>query len=313
MDEIYLGVDLGATKLRIGEVDLEGNVICSERFPSDCTDQMHAKDCIMRALDDYLARRDGSERELSAMGVGVIGRADWRSGEWLGIDSHRNVLIPLAEMLSVRYGLPCRIDNDVRSATQAEMRFGYGQEFANLVYINIGTGIAAGTVVNGRVLRGGHLNAGEVGHTTVGVNVGTVCGCGRTNCVETIASGSGIDTCARLFASKYPHTALSIPPLGAGKVAAQEVYQKADTDALCELLVENAAEALANLIMNMVRMSDTQIVVLGGGMVMDGFLYPRILSRLTKATMRFVTGGVVLSKLDPGLVGLIGAATIAMP
>ena len=93
----------------------------------------------------------------------------------------------------------------------------------------------------------------------------------------------------------------------------RQVYDLARRgDALCTVLVENASLAIANLIMNMVRVSDPDTIVLGGGIVSDPMMFTNILQRLHQHTMRFVTNGVVLTKLDPAYAGLLGAAAVAL-
>ena len=247
----------------------------------------------------------------AALGLGLVGRIDARQGVWLGIDPARNEEIPVARLLGGRYGLPCFADNDVRSATKAEMLFGRGRGTRHMVYINVGTGIAAGTVSDGRLIFGSHFNAGEVGHTASGIDLRADCVCGRPDCVESVASGLGLDKCARLLAPRFPGTALHIPQNGA-RVSAAEIFERYDADPLCKTLADNAAEGLANLIMNLVRMSDPDTIVLGGGVMTDGFLYRKVLERLNPYTIRFVTGGVVLTGLDPAFVGLMGACSNAI-
>lgn len=307
----YLGLDLGGTKLMIGEVDGNGTVLNYKRYPSGYLNQANALHVIKRSLDDYLSGKEGNAPKPLAMGLGIIGRVDHGTGTWFQIDTQRNAPTAITEELEKLYGIPCYADNDVRSATKAEMVFGHGKDSQNFIYINIGTGIAAGIVERGKILTGSHFNAGEVGHTLVGVHAGTVCGCGRSNCVETIAAGVGFDQCARIFAPQFPDTSLHIPEEGE-RVNVREVFDKVEEDPLCALLTNNAAEAIANLIMNLVRVSDPEMVVLGGGVVSEGFLFPRIQERLNANTMRFVTKGVVLTKLQPALAGLLGACTVAM-
>jgi glucokinase len=308
----YLGVDLGGTKLLVGEADASGRILRYRKYPSGYLDQKQALLCIAEAVDDYM--KNGREKDMEpilSMGLGLVGRVDSASGTWFQIDKQRTEEIPLADILSKRYGLPCTIDNDVRSATSAEMRFGYGQTTRNFIYVNVGTGLAAGIVTGGCIVRGGHFNSGEVGHVQVGVKVGIGCACGRTDCVESIAAGSGIDMCARLLAPQYPDTTLAIPADNE-RVNVREVFEKADTDPLCGILTENAARGIANLIMNLARTTDPDTVVLGGGVVADGVLFPRIEKYLHANTMRFVTGGVKLTRLDPEMIGLLGACTLAM-
>jgi predicted NBD/HSP70 family sugar kinase len=311
MQQTYLGVDLGGTKLLVGEANAQGEILAYRKYPSGYLNQREALECIQQGVDDYLARRPQGTQAPAAMGLGLVGRVDSESGTWFQIDRQRQEQMPLAELLSQRYGLPCAIDNDVRSATQAEMRFGYGQKTRDFIYLNVGTGLAAGIVTGGHIVRGGHCNAGEVGHTQVGLCLGVPCACGRVDCVESIASGSGIDKCARLLGPEYPDTCLRIPG-GQERVSVQQVLENAETDALCGLLADNAARGLANLIMNLVRATDPDTVVLGGGVVSDGLLFPRIEKYLHANTIRFVTGGIRLTKLDPEMIGLLGACTLSM-
>jgi predicted NBD/HSP70 family sugar kinase len=310
--ETYLGIDLGGTKLLIGELDTNGNILKYKKYNSGFFNQQSALEVIKESLDDYIQTVGWTESTPVAMGVGLIGRVDSGKGIWLQIDPARTQAIPLAKELSNIYGIPCRIDNDVKSATRAERYFGFGQISKNFIYINVGTGIAAGFVVNGRQIRGSHFNAGEVGHTQVGINVGIQCGCGRMDCVEKIASGIGFDACARLLKDKY-ETQLPISDNLEERVQAKDIFAWCEKgDPLCVHLVENASQALANLIMNLVRVSDPDTVVLGGGLVSDGFLHTKILEKLNQTTIRFVKNGVVITKLNPDFIGLLGAGSVAM-
>lgn len=310
--ETFLGLDLGGTKLLIGELDSNGNILKHKKYDSGFFNQQDALKIIKESLDDYIKTVGWTYNKPVSMGVGLIGRVDPNAGIWLQIDPSRTHPIPLAKELSDLYGIPCYIDNDVKSATRAERHFGFGQTVNNFIYLNVGTGIAAGFVVNGRQIRGGHFNAGEVGHTQVGISVGIKCGCGRMDCVEQLASGIGIDNCARLFKDRFK-TELHIPESHENRVQVREVVALSEKgDPLCVHLVENAAQALANLIMNLVRVTDPEAVVLGGGLVSDGFFYAKILEKMNPTTIRFVNNGIVITKLNPDFIGLLGAGTVAM-
>jgi len=310
-NDSFLGIDFGGTKMLIGEANPDGRLLVYQKYPTGYMDQAQALRCIQEALDDYMGNRPPNAGRIVAMGIGIIGRVDGESGIWCQIDKQRNEEILLASIMSNRYGMPCVIDNDVRSAAAAESRFGCGKDSKNFIYINVGTGIAACIVMGGRIMRGGHFNAGEVGHTQVGVSVGVPCSCGRIDCVESIAAGVGIDLCARLLAPKYPDTTLHIPT-GDERINDHEVFEKAQTDELCGILTENAAKGIANLIMNLVRVSDPDTVALGGGIVADGVLFSHIKKYFHDHTMRFVTNGVELTGLEGKTAGLLGACTLAM-
>lgn len=308
----YIGMDFGGAKLLVGEVNADGQILGKKKYTTGYVNQEAAVDIMKSSLGDYL-RTEGAGCRPEAIGIGVIGRVDTRSGEWLQIDPQRLQPVQLGPLMRATFGLPSYVANDVKSATLAEQCWGHGRNSRNFIYINIGTGIAAGFVIDGRLMLGSHFNAGEVGHTQVGVHTGVRCCCGRTDCVEAIAAGIGFDSCARLLAPRYPDTLLRLPEASDARVDVRDIYALARRgDELCRLLVDNAAQAIANLIMNLVRVSDPDTVVLGGGIVSSPEMYDNIVSRLHPSTIRFVTNGIVLTCLNPAYVGLLGAAAVAM-
>lgn len=310
LQQTYIGADLGGTKLLIGEMDRSGKLLRWKKYPSGVLSQREALELIQRGLDDFLAVPTPGCR-VAAIGAGLVGRINSRTGTWYEISPVKKETLEIGSILSRRYGIPCFADNDVRSATKAELLFGKGRCSRDLIYLNIGTGIAAGFVSGGRLITGGHCNAGEVGHTGSGIDMKVPCECGRDDCVEPVASGLGFDRCARILAPRYPDTKLTIPEDGS-RVDVAEVFRLYDTDPLCRLLTDNAAQAAANLIMNLIRFNDPDTIVLGGGVVSDGFLYRRILEKLNPQTIRFVTGGIVLTELDPRFIGVLGACSNAI-
>lgn len=308
----YLGVDLGGTKLLIGEMTSDGRLLRTKKYPSGPLSQPEALEVICRAVQDFLetVRPENAPMPI-AMGVGLVGRVNSREGIWLEIDSARAEQIPIGAILSRRFGLPCFADNDVRSAAKAEVLFGMGRQSGGLIYINVGTGIAAGIMIGGRMLTGSHYDAGEVGHMVSGIPLRVPCPCGRMDCVEPVASGAGFDKCARMLAARYPETRLHIPQDGS-RVRVEDVFALYGADPLCTLLTDNGAQAIANLVMNLVRTLDPDTVVLGGGVMSDGFLYPHVMQKIDPYTVRFVTNGIVLTRLDAARIGLMGACSNAI-
>lgn len=308
--ETYLCAALSGTRLLVGEIDSFGNILHYRKYDSGYFNQQAALEFIKQSIDDYSRTFIPKGSFPKTIGVGLIGRVNTTDGVWLQIDPYRSFPIHLAKELSSIYGVPCYIDNDVKSAARAERVWGFGQVSKNFIYINIGSGIAAGIVVKGRQVRGASFNAGEVGHIRTGLNLGMRCTCGRLDCVETIASSIGLDKCARFLKDRY-RSALAIKD--DVRVQPAEIFAlAAEGDELCSVLVDNAASAVADLIMDLVRTTDPDTVVLGGSMVADGFLLPRIQERLNAMTMRFVTNGVVITKLNPDFIGLIGAGAVAL-
>lgn len=292
----------------IGEVEKSGRIVRSKKYPTGYCTQEKAMQIISSALDDYLSHGYSDGLRPEAIGVGLIGRIDSCRGEWLQIDPSRDTVVPLASLLGKRYSLPCFIDNDVKSATRAEMAWGCGRCTDNFVYINIGTGIAAGAVVDGHIVRGAHYDAGEVGYMVS--NVGKVAGSEREN-IENVASGHGFDLQARRLIADYPDTELAIP--ADGRVDVRAIYAGYRRgDALCQRLVGQAAEAIATLFTNMIRAFDPECIVVGGGIVADGMMLRLVDKLIIPTNRRFLSKGIVATTLDARYAGLLGAAAVAI-
>ena len=308
--DTYISIVLNGASMMVGEIDANGNILRLKRYQVNSFSQEALLDLILSSLEDYRFH-EGYVGTPCAIGVGLIGRVDGEHGIWHQIDPTRTQPIDVVHRVEAAERLPCFIDNDVKASVRAVQRWGFGKTSQNLIYLHVGTGIAASIIVRGHQIRGCHFNAGEVGHMRVGVSVGVKCPCGRTDCVETIASSMGIDSCARLLCNQYD-TRLLIP--GDDEyVSVEEVFRLSrESDPLCVKLVENAVAALADLIMNLVRVSDPDIVVLGGEMVADGFLLEKIQQHLPDVTIRFLTNGVVITKLNPRFICLLGAGALAI-
>ncbi|WFR57454.1 ROK family protein [Anaerocolumna sp. AGMB13025] len=302
--DTFIGCDFGGTKLLIGEIDETGRILNSKRYDTGIKKHTEAAAYILSCLTDYIGEA-GFVGKPKAAGAGVVGVVDYAKGIWRSMDHVETTPIPLAALISDKLGIPAAVDNDVKCATRAEMMFGQGKYSDNFIYLNIGTGIAAGFVVEGNILRGANNNSGEVGHCVVDLSREEICICGRHGCVEGIASGSGFSKQAVCLLDQYP---TRLEGVGKGKVNVSEIFKGADQgDALCMKLTEQAMDNLSNLIMNLVRTTDPDTIVLGGGVVSDGWLLPKICEKLNPSTMRGVKNGVIKSNFNPGLVGLIGA------
>ncbi|ECQ6353713.1 TPA: ROK family protein [Listeria innocua] len=309
IQESVIGIDLGGTKILIGEVTKDGEVLRSISYPSNTENQAKAVEVLLNALDDYSENIGFIATKQVGIGVGLVGRVDYKAGIWLEIEPGKTNPTPLAEILEAKTGLPVTLGNDVVCATMAEKQFGWGRETNDFIYLNVGTGLAAGFVVDGRITQGGHFNAGEIGHAVVDIHSDVLCGCGRRGCVERLASGLGIKEEALRHLNEYPTSLLANKTELTGKMVLHAAEQK---DELAEKIIDNATLQLANLIMNMVRTTDPECVILGGGVTRNEHFFQKILANLQSNTIRFVTKGVVRSQLEKDKVGLIGAAVIGM-
>ena len=303
----YLGIDFGGTKLLIGEVDEKGCVLQSKRYETGFTKQADALPALLEAVRDY---RDkvGFVGELAAAGVGIVGIVDNARGEWISIAHElEGPPVPLARIISKELGVPSSIDNDVRSSTTAELLMGQGRYSRNFIYLNVGTGLAAGFVVDGQILRGANVNAGEIGHMVVDLSDHEPCVCGRAGCVENVISGVGFTRQANL---RGLHELMT---QAGGRADVCRLFDRAEMgNADCRAIVDYGARALACVIMNLVRTTDPDTIIYGGGILGDERFLRLVERELEPATMRGVTRGLVASSFNPQYAGLLGAASLGM-
>jgi len=303
----YLGIDYGGTKLLIGEVDTSGNVLRSRRYPTGHASQAEAVQALLAAVEDY---RDhvGFVGSPQAVGAGIVGIVDNARGEWIALGHDpEGQPVPLARKLSELLDLPCQIDNDVRSATTAELLIGQGRYTRNFIYLNVGTGMAAGFVCDGHLVRGANTNAGEIGHMVVELSDRRPCPCGRRGCVENVVSGIGFTK----QLSQYGRNELLVN--NGGRADVQRLFDEAQKgDRICRQIIEAGADSLACVIMNLVRVSDPDTIIYGGSILANPYFLEMVKERLEPGTMRGVTNGLVASSFSTQYAGLVGAASLGM-
>ena len=169
-----MGVDVGGTKILIGIVRPDGTITHERRYPSQRGAQDAAIAAVKRAVAAYWAEMVETKvvPKPDAIGLGLVGQVDHRRAVWLfSIATPILEPCPLGQELMQQYQIPVIADNDVHCATLAEIQFGAGRRFRDFVYLNVGTGIAAGLVSDGRLIRGHQNNAGEVGHIVANIDV----------------------------------------------------------------------------------------------------------------------------------------------
>jgi glucokinase len=249
-----------------------------------------------------------------ALGLGVVGQTKPSAGLWVGaMNLPIYAPVPLGRLMRERTGIPCVLDNDVHAATLAELRWGIGKEYRDFIYLNIGTGLAAGLVCNGQLVRGAANYAGELGHMLVDRG-GSLCVCGQRGCLEPICSGGGILTQVRDGMQDYPDSVL-FEALRNGTLSASQVFRAAEGgDRLAARITGKAVQALSTALTNLVNLLNPAVIVYGGGVLSDGWLMEKVsglvLANALVAARRALKG-LCPSRLDPERVGLLGAASLA--
>lgn len=305
-----LGLDVGGTKLLAGCVGPDGSLLQSRRFAMQRGNQSSTLASIDTALAGFLAEWQGP-RPL-AVGVGLVGQVDPLNGVWLqAMNLPIREAQPLAERIRASYGLPAWLDNDVHAATLAELRWGAGLRATDFIYLNVGTGLAAGMVANGQLVRGAANYAGELGHMQVDPD-GELCVCGQRGCLEPLVSGGAMLARVRSLLPDYPGSPLARQ--AQAELTTGDIFRAAQAgDALALRVAGQAAQALATALTGLVNLFNPALIVYGGRVLADGWLMARVdekvRARALPAAVRNLE--ILPSALDPERVGLLGAACLA--
>lgn len=309
-EPVVIGVDVGATKILAGAVTRDGKIVASRRSSMDGQTQTSTLQSIESTITGFMHEWDGP-RPL-AVGVGLVGQIDPATGVWLeAMNLPIKAPVPLGKRLSDQYGFTVALDNDVHAATLAEMRWGIGTESADFIYLNVGTGISAGLVFNGQLVRGSMNYAGELGHMVV-LPDGPLCPCGRRGCVEPVASGGGMLARVQEQLVNFPYSILHNQTEA---LTTQSVFSAADAgDPLAVQISSDAVQALSIALVNLVNLLNPEWIVYGGGTLSDGWLLERVRRNVENQPLlmtRKSLKGILPFRLNPGQVGLLGAACLA--
>lgn len=268
LETMIVGVDVGGTKIAAGLVDTQGQVRGRVQVPTDTSDPEHTLQSIASAIRASIEASGITRSRVKAVGLGIPGMVDPERGVCqLSVNLNwQNVAVQ--RWLEQELGIPCAIDNDVSAATLGESIYGAGQGVRNMVYLSLGTGIAARAIINGQLYRGAHGMAGEVGHLVV-MPDGPLCRCGARGCLEALAAGPALALAAQAAIAEGNETQLQSYQQRHGTIRSEDIFAAAaDNDALALHILRQAGEHIAYGIYLLVMTFDPQIVVIGGGLAM---------------------------------------------
>ena len=266
-----VGVDVGASTISAGLVRRDGTILTTVQAPT--AGEGAVVDTILSLIDRALAAARERGLEVSGIGIGLPGLVDvekgfMRSIPWAWLAEICDV--PLAALIHERSGHAVFVDNDVNTLALAEWMFGLGRGASSVVTVAIGTGVGAGLILDGRLMRGHVQIAGEIGHMSVSLQ-GPTCVCGGIGCLATYVAGGMIADRARERLAGYPTSTL-VPRAGGdpARIDAPLLFQAAaEGDPLAHAVVEDACEALATGIGGIVNLLNPEVIVITGGVAVS--------------------------------------------
>ncbi len=285
-----LGVDIGGTKIAAGIVSESAEVLRLLTVPTKAADGFEA------SIGQVFAAIEGCLRDdVTAIGICAPGPLNPKTGVVLNppnLPGWRNV--PLAALVSERFGLRCRVENDANAAGLAEALFGAARGFSSVFYVTLSTGVGAGIIFDGKIYHGKNGAAAEGGHVTIDYASDAICNCGAPGCIEVLASGTAI-------ARK-------------GLTPEQVSQGVAQSDPRATRILDETSVMIGAWLGSMISLLDPDIIVIGGGVARIGEPLFSRLRRIvpTRTINQFASSTPIVPAQLAGNVGVIGAASVVL-
>ncbi len=316
MSEIFIGIDLGGTNIKIGCFDSQLNLISKTAVATEADMGPEVViDKMAQTVEKLLADSNLSPQDVVAAGIGTPGPAKYSEGiiiKSTNMPKFKNV--PIRQMLSEKLGgKPVSFDNDANVACLGEYAVGAGKGVNNMVFFTLGTGIGGGIINDGKLVHGCGENAAELGHIIIYPD-GRKCNCGQKGCVEAYASADSTARRATEAVEAGAQSSLKKVLDEKGKITSKDVYEHlAAGDELAKQITDGTAKALALTCINMLHITEPKRIVFAGGMIAAGdVLLNRIRDYFNEHiwTLKKETVQIVFATLGEDA-GIIGAAALA--
>jgi glucokinase len=268
-EKLYLGVDVGGTKVQVSLVAEPGRKLESLRRPTPRDggpeDVVAA---IEQAMEETLAKAGTAPGHLTAVGIAIPGVVDPDLGRIVVTPNLNLTGVPIGSHLESRFRVPVAVGNDCNLGTLGEKWLGAAQGADSVVGILVGTGIGAGCIQGGRLWRGARESAGEIGHMIMQID-GPKCGCGNRGCFEALASRTAVQRDIRQAVAAGRATVLSSLSDGDLSIIRSGLLRRAlaEKDELVTEIMRRASEVIGHACLTVRHLIDPELIVLGGGMV----------------------------------------------
>jgi len=270
-----MGVDLGATWVRVALSDERGRFVEKARERVDKSSETAIGDQIVRLTEFTLQKKGISPRHLEGVGIASAGPLDLKEGRIIKPPNLPFAQVYITEPLAKKLNVPTYLINDCTAAVLGERRFGAGKGLDNIVFVTIGTGIGGGAIVDGHLLLGKDGNAVEVGHFTIDSQDRLKCGCGKRGHWEAYCSGKNIPGFIRMRAGEIEETRVNQSLLlksiegDLSTLTSEDLFAAAKNgDALSLQLVEEIGTLNAIGFANVINAYDPSLITVGGSVVL---------------------------------------------
>lgn len=308
-----LGIDIGGTNTVFGIVDARGVVIASASIKTQKHSEISAYiDELYTEVSKLIAENDATDK-IHGIGIGAPNANYFTGVIEGGVNLPWPTPIPLAQLVSEKFGIPVAITNDANAAAIGEMTYGAARGIKDFIMITLGTGVGSGIVINGQMVYGHDGFAGELGHMIMKRHNGRLCGCGRTGCLEAYCSATGVARTAREFLEIRTEPSI-LRNLEIESITSKDVYDAAIAgDKLAKEIFEYTGEILGEALADFTVFSSPEAYILFGGLAKSGDLLMKPLKNSMEKNMLGIFKGkvkVLLSELKEADAAVLGASAL---
>jgi len=278
--KLFIGVDIGGTKILAGLVSHTGQVLSRKKSPAPRkSSSRNILKTVSKLIEELLDKENCSIKSLGGIGLGVPGIVDPDKGKILVTPNTNLSGFALGSALKKKFNLKIALGNDVNLGVLGEKWLGAGKGVKNLVGIFPGTGVGGGIIVNGQLLTGAHGAAAELGHIVMDLN-GPLCTCGNRGCLEAMTGRWAIERDVRQAIRKGTKTVVTKLVDGKNDVIKSRVLREAlnKKDPLITQIITRAAETLGLSCISIRHLFDPEMIIFGGGVIeaCGNFMLPMI-------------------------------------
>lgn len=267
--KLYIGIDVGGTKISAGLVSPQGKIIAWQKLPNPPQSSSRQILGTMNTLiQNLLSEKNIPLRSLQGIGVGVPGIVNPQTGDIVRTPNIRLSHFPLKRELQKRWKTKVIIDNDVNLGILGEKWLGAARKAKHIIGIFPGTGVGGGIILNGEIYSGAHGAAAEIGHILIDPK-GPPCTCGNNGCLEALISRWAIERDIRGAIKKGEKSLITSLTNNELKVIKSKIIRQAllKKDPLVKRVMKQASEFLGRGCISLRHTFDPELIVLGGGLI----------------------------------------------
>ena len=262
------GIDLGGTTVKIAYFDETGTMLDKWEISTvTANDGAQILPDIAASILSYMDAHHIDKTTILGLGIGVPGPVNAKGVVNKCINLGWGVF-NISEELTRLTGFPVKAGNDANVAALGEFWKGGGQDYDNVVFVTLGTGVGGGIVVEGNLLHGAHGSGAEIGHICVNPEETTPCNCGNYGCVEQYCSATGIVRLAKMYLTEKAITT----GLGAlENLTCKDIFDAAkESDEAALAILDRVYRYMGLFLANVCSTVNPEVVVIGGGVSKAG-------------------------------------------